>query len=302
MPRKYLDLLIVPHDAGQIRRLRVPRIPRAVLFGALIAATVFVTGAGISFLRMFALSRQNAVLLAENDGLRQELVDLGGEVHRLDGAVRAQIQLANDTRVLAGLPPVPEDATLLGGAVGGPAPSEDAGLPDPTSETIGLYHERLERLGNQLELDKQGFADAKKAILVSKERMEHIPSVHPVKGACSFSSGFGFRLDPFTGRTAMHEGCDFSAPRGTPFCASADGRVVFAGRDGQLGLVVRIDHGNGLVSIYCHAERVLVNKGDSVKRGDAIGRVGSTGRATGAHLHYEIHNDGQPVNPVKYIP
>jgi len=114
-------------------------------------------------------------------------------------------------------------------------------------------------------------------------------------------SGFGMRADPFTGRYAMHEGVDFAAPEGTPIFAAAGGVVVTAEKHQGYGNMVKIDHGNGLATLYGHASRLYVKVGDLIKRGQTIAAVGSTGRSTGPHLHFEVHVNGQPKNPAKYL-
>jgi len=115
------------------------------------------------------------------------------------------------------------------------------------------------------------------------------------------SSGFGTRRDPFTGRPARHEGLDFPAPVGTPILASAGGRVIAAGASGAYGNAVVIDHGNGLATLYGHASRVFVRPGDLVMPQQAIAAVGSTGRSTGAHLHFEVMRRGIRVEPRDYL-
>ena len=125
------------------------------------------------------------------------------------------------------------------------------------------------------------------------------PSVRPTGGWVS--SGFGYRRDPFTGRARLHKGMDFAANRGTPVYAPADGVVSLAGREGGYGKIVSIDHGYGIVTRYAHNSRVLVKSGQRVKRWEKIAEVGSTGRSSGPHLHYEVRLNGVPVDPEKYI-
>lgn len=115
------------------------------------------------------------------------------------------------------------------------------------------------------------------------------------------SSGFGSRIDPFKRRAAFHAGVDFAAPTGTPVKATAAGRVSFAGRKGGYGLMVILDHGNGMETRYAHLSRILVSKGVAVNHGERIGKVGSTGRSTGPHLHYETRKDGRAVDPSVYL-
>ena len=126
------------------------------------------------------------------------------------------------------------------------------------------------------------------------------PNQWPIQAGRT-SSGFGTRRDPFTGRLARHEGLDFPAPVGTPILASAGGWVVTAGASGAYGNAVVIDHGNGLATLYGHASRVFVRPGDLVMPQQAIAEVGSTGRSTGAHLHFEVMRHGIRVEPRDYL-
>ena len=127
-----------------------------------------------------------------------------------------------------------------------------------------------------------------------------LPTMLPVK-APAYSSNFGWRIDPFTGQRAIHEGIDFIADAGTPIIAAAGGVVVYAGFHPQYGNMVEIDHGNDLITRYAHASKLLVKVGDVVLRGRKIAEVGTTGRATGPHLHFEVRHRGAPQNPSKFL-
>ncbi len=126
------------------------------------------------------------------------------------------------------------------------------------------------------------------------------PSVSPLKEGWH-SSDFGWRIDPFTGELAMHQGVDFVADAGTPVYASANGIVVHAGVQSQYGNMVEIDHGNDIVTRYGHASSILVKVGQLVRRGQEIAKVGSTGRSTGNHLHFEVRYKGVAQNPVRFL-
>jgi murein DD-endopeptidase MepM/ murein hydrolase activator NlpD len=126
------------------------------------------------------------------------------------------------------------------------------------------------------------------------------PSVAPVSEG-DYSSNFGWRIDPFTGQNAMHEGVDFMAPEGTPIMASAAGIVVYSGLHPQYGNMVEIDHGNDIVTRYGHASKLLVKIGQVVRRGQEIAKVGSTGRSTGNHLHFEVRYKGIAQNPRRFL-
>jgi murein DD-endopeptidase MepM/ murein hydrolase activator NlpD len=125
------------------------------------------------------------------------------------------------------------------------------------------------------------------------------PSRRPSRGYVT--SGYGMRIDPFTGLAQLHTGIDFSASIGAPANASADGVVIFAGTHGAHGKMVEIDHGHGLVTRYGHLSKMHVKVGESVKRGQPIGDIGNTGRSTGPHLHYEIRLNGIPQDPRRFM-
>lgn len=128
-----------------------------------------------------------------------------------------------------------------------------------------------------------------------------VPSDKPVKTA-AFTSGYGVRSDPFRGGSAMHAGIDLAGPYGTPIYATADGTVRRSGwNSGGYGNLIEVDHGRGIETRYGHLSRILVREGEHVKRGQVIGRMGSTGRSTGNHLHYEVRIDGRPVNPIPFM-
>ncbi len=128
-----------------------------------------------------------------------------------------------------------------------------------------------------------------------------VPYRKPVIGEVEFTSGFGVRSDPFLGRPAMHTGLDFRASTGDPVRATANGKVVSSGWSGGYGRMVEIDHGNGLATRYGHLSEINVRVGDQIKIGQVIGAVGSTGRSTGPHLHYETRIDGEAVDPQKFL-
>ncbi|WP_029582892.1 M23 family metallopeptidase [Bradyrhizobium sp. URHD0069] len=128
-----------------------------------------------------------------------------------------------------------------------------------------------------------------------------VPYRKPVIGVVEFTSGFGVRNDPFLGRPAMHTGLDFRAASGDPVRATANGKVVSSGWAGGYGRMVEIDHGNGLLTRYGHLSEINVKVGDPIKIGQVIGAVGSTGRSTGPHLHYETRIDGEAVDPQKFL-
>jgi murein DD-endopeptidase MepM/ murein hydrolase activator NlpD len=132
-----------------------------------------------------------------------------------------------------------------------------------------------------------------------EKQIASMPAIAPVKGI--LTSGFGHRRDPITGSRAFHSGVDIATAPGRPVLTSADGVVIRTGRMSGLGLSVYVSHGYGLTTRYGHLSRITVEPGQRVGRGDEVGRVGSTGRATGFHLHYEVLQDGRAVDPIAYL-
>ena len=128
-----------------------------------------------------------------------------------------------------------------------------------------------------------------------------MPVRAPLSGEASLTSPFGYRPDPFLGRPALHPGVDLVQAYGSEIRATAAGRVIHAGWMGGYGNMVEIDHGNGLTTRYGHMSEVAVNEGDEVAAGAALGRIGTTGRSTGPHLHYEVRIDGEPVDPERFL-
>jgi murein DD-endopeptidase MepM/ murein hydrolase activator NlpD len=171
-------------------------------------------------------------------------------------------------------------------------PSQELSLVDVTQQ-IELVARQLEDRGDRLGILESLFT-------LDRAKQQLVPTMLPVEGGWH-SSNYGWRIDPFTGRRAFHEGIDFMAEQGTPIHAAAAGVVAYSGFHPQYGNMIEIDHGNGLITRYAHASKRLVNMGDVVLRGAKIAEVGKTGRATGTHLHFEVRRRGAPQNPTRFL-
>ena len=158
---------------------------------------------------------------------------------------------------------------------------------------------RIDRALRNSQLREQGVLQLWDSLSERQTLLLSTPSIKPTRGW--FTSRFGYRIDPFTNRPEMHAGLDMAAPSGTPVYAPADGIVSYVGYESGYGKLVSIDHGYGVVTRYGHNSRVFVEQGQKVKRWDVISAVGSTGRSTGAHLHYEVRIHGIAVDPMNYI-
>lgn len=158
----------------------------------------------------------------------------------------------------------------------------------------------LDQLAKQL-VDREHQLNVLENLILNKRLQEQVfPSGWPIKKGW-ISSYFGMRTDPFTGKRARHEGIDFAGKEGSPVVSVASGVVVFAGRRHGYGLLVEINHGNGYFTRYGHNKAILVKSGERVEKGQTLAHMGSTGRSTGPHTHFEVLKDGRVVNPIKYI-
>lgn len=228
----------------------------------------------LNFLKKIYTQRIYANLIRENQELRKTLRELS---QKLDIMYDRQKVLASALNIP--LYNISSENFAIGGQI-----------KDVDIDKISSYAKFQENILNKLE----------KKAEVLKENLKHIPSIPPVSGR--FSSGFGIRRDPFTGGIEFHKGIDISAPKGTPIIATADGVVEKATwNSGGYGNHVVINHGNGIKTLYAHMSKVLVRKGQKVRRGQVIGLVGSTGKSVAPHVHYEVYLNGNPVNPLRYI-
>ena len=162
----------------------------------------------------------------------------------------------------------------------------------------------LDQLLNRLAVQKKSFGDIETMIKNKEKLLAATPAIQPVsnKDLSRMASGFGYRVDPVYKTIKMHAGLDFAAPQGTPIYATADGGVKIAGNTGNgYGNYVVLDHGYGYETLYGHQYKIKVRAGQRVKRGELIGWVGSTGKSTGPHVHYEVHKNGQHIDPIYFF-
>ena len=218
------------------------------------------------------------------------LGELQAQMMRLDG-------LGERLAKVAGLKPqeLPSFQPGLVPGSGGPVSS----LPN-RELSVQAFTAMVDKLARDVETsnDQLGLLEAL-LVQTSTNRKFH-PTLKPVVDGWH-TSNFGYRIDPISGEGSFHEGLDFPAPTGTPIVAAASGKVVYAGWHPQYGKILEIDHGNGLVSRYAHASQLAAVEGDLVVRGQRVASVGSTGRSTGPHLHFEVRLNGVPQNPVQFL-
>jgi murein DD-endopeptidase MepM/ murein hydrolase activator NlpD len=298
-PRRY-TIVVADRQTGVYRRFTVNPRPVLLTLGALFAFPVLV-GLGLRWSASTEIGHLRAsaeVLDVENRSYRAATGALTSQLQSLQAAI-AQVgeRSAIDAATLKAMERLP--ALVKAQAAGGPATPAAASrstmffpaLGGP-EDTFGVLRDMLYSLENRLRIVQSGVE--KRQALANAT-----PTIWPAHGW--LTDGFGGRKDPFTGGSDFHAGLDISADKGQPVYATANGTVQSASWGNAYGNMVVLDHGFGLATRYAHLSRFNVTKGQTVKRGDVIGFVGSTGRATGDHVHYEVLANGQTINPLKFL-
>ena len=255
------DLFI--HDGSKLRRFRVSAPVQAVLFVILLT---LVAWASYATARLLSARPAVPAVTAPSSDYAAQVARLAAETDRRVKAI--------------------DPATLRRLGFSPARPGDGKGGP-------------FESVGNA---SFKALFDSWKKLDQLQDGVIAVPSDKPVRAEVSFTSGFGVRSDPFHAGAAMHPGIDLSGAYGTPIYATADGTVLRAGwNSGGYGNLVEVDHGRGITTRYGHMSAIIVSAGQHVTRGQQIGRMGSTGRSTGTHLHYEVRIDGRAVNPIPFM-
>ncbi|HEU4430267.1 MAG TPA: peptidoglycan DD-metalloendopeptidase family protein [Myxococcota bacterium] len=320
-----LTLLVMAGETSPVRRLRIRRAWfKQGAIGAAVAFALF-SLASVDYIRLRIDATDVERMRAETKRQREEIDALKGDLGGIAQQFEEIRELERKVRVIANLPAgvrearVPSDAGQGGAedtdgandasneAAPPAAPDTDAAehieQAAPPDEELSAAISRIERRARRLStLLPERRASLESLVAGLEDRREQLaatPSIWPTTGYVT--SGYGFRTSPFTGRRQFHAGIDIAADFGTPIVAPASGRVVFAGRRGAFGRIVEIDHGFGVRTIYAHTDEVYVRVGQRVERGTRIAAVGSSGRSTGPHVHYQVKAAGRTVNPSDYI-
>jgi len=305
MLRRVITVVFVPHNRGASKSLRIS-VPVVWLTLALLV------GFCITLVLFLLDYRHKRAELAEFENLHRivrerdvEINSLKERLALLKGNFQRLIKFDVELKAVANLDKS-DDGT--GGGVGGPV---DVGRPitsitsrQRSDELIDKIRSEVEQMRMEVAIRQESFKDLNEYLDKQSYRRAATPSIWPARG--TITSPFGVRNDPFReGRMERHTGIDISSRRGEPVRATADGVVKYAGWKDGYGKAVYIDHGYGYETRYAHNDRIVVNKWQKVKRGDIIAYVGSTGRSTGSHLHYEVlinsGRDYEPVNPYFFL-
>lgn len=301
MSFKSTTVFLFAEDARHVKRLHLSRWWVIPISGLLVFVLFFFTTffPGYLFLKKQmpltdGLKRENHMMARQLDHLIMRIrlaAKKMDELRLLDHQVRGMVQfeLVNQEtqgRGIGGSPP-----SLL---------SFPYGESKSCAQLVRLLHRSLDSLGHEIAAGKQDKAELQRFLEKQRLLLASTPSLWPTTGW--LSSGFGYRKSPFGEKTVFHNGIDISTRRGASIAAPAAGIVSKIRYDHISGRVLCVSHGFGFKTVYAHLKSILVKEGQTVNRGDVIALVGNSGRSTGPHLHYEVHLNNLPVNPLRYVP
>ena len=274
------------------------------IFGFLCAAVVtgfvlmLITHKYFPSPELASVRNENQQLQSELDGFSQNFEQLSTVLQEI------QKRDAYAHRMVFGMDPISEG--IWEGGVGGHDKYQDLRQYEYSGEKMADLHERVDKLSRQMDIQSHSLDTILRMANEKETMLASLPSIKPVRidklaRGLNLLSGFGMRIHPVYKVPRMHNGIDFTAPRGTSIQATGNGRVIQAGRAGGFGLRVVIEHGYGYTTTYGHMSRIDVKVGQEVTRGEPIGLVGNTGTSTAPHCHYEVHLNGRPINPVQFV-
>ncbi len=306
MSKKYLTLMVIPHNEDRIRELNVSR-PflwglSTLLVLSLCALVFYTIGYYIQLNREVRL----ATLQTENEELKVQFERVQRMLKTFQGQVDELTQTDRMMRAWASFSEPGEDIRKVGvGGISEETSLWESRLSFETEALVSQTYASLDQLVREASFLKTSFDSVASFLENDAEARSHMPTILPVSAdyECWYSSGFGYRPDPFTGRRHFHNGLDIAGRRGTPILAAADGVIANVAFDKHLGYYVAITHGSGLRTVYGHLQRNSspLKKGQKVKRGEVIGKMGKSGRATAPHLHYSVSRNKKAIDPKLYI-
>jgi len=304
--KRFYILFVARDDDGQLRKIPVPlKYAYGFLAAAIVGAFTIVGLAG-SYTRMLLKTENFNQVRAERETLRQNYQRMEQIAHNRSVQVASLGALANEVTALYGLRQNRLEASRMAAAsakaAAAPTPVTLTQADDITQQQVASSIDtfnvlRSDALSGRISRALEGGLSS--SFVGDWTELADAPSIWPVEGRVA--SSFGERQDPINGEGAFHSGIDIDAPYGTPVRATADGNVTGAVMGAGYGREVELDHGHNLMTLYGHLSAIAVLAGQHVTRGQIIGYVGATGRATGPHLHYEVRVHNVPVNPHKYL-
>jgi len=301
MKKKYTVMIF---DESRLDEVKTRKISSSAIRFILLSVGLYVFVSGAGFYYLNNLYKERTVLSkykTENLNLKDKIAGYESQLIDINEKIAGIMELEDKVKALASYGQVDNSSRQL--AVGGKEVDVLQDLSKVSERKDKRFFEELNttltNLGMEIEKRAVSLSELADFLEEQKLMLSSTPTIWPVKGW--ISSGFGYRISPFTGRRVFHEGLDIATKYNVPVKAAAKGIVVFAGIKAGYGKTVIIDHGYGYITKYGHNNKLLVKAGDKIKKGDIISEVGSTGRSTGPHVHYEVLVNGIPVNPLKFI-
>lgn len=300
MLRKKITIVFLPDASNKVKQLK---IPQSFLLGSLLvflSLACVLTWGIIDYGSMKAKVPRLAQMEEENAQQKTQLAALTEKIDHINGKLIELNEFDQKLKIMVNLKTDEDSSRFLG--IGGSDPSllnPDYTIEKAHERLVSLMHQSLDHLDTEISIQMNEKEALYKFLENQKNMLACTPSIWPTRGW--LSSGFGNRISPFTNEKEFHKGIDISTRMNTPVLAPADGLVSSTGKDYTMGKKVTINHSYGLKTRYGHLAKILVKKGEYVKRGQEIGLVGETGRTTGPHLHYEVYLNGLPINPRRYI-
>jgi murein DD-endopeptidase MepM/ murein hydrolase activator NlpD len=270
-------------------KIKLPERNAKILLGVILAILV-----SFPFITLNYISQ--SIQMARLEKETTQIASLKSQVEEFQQEIQRLKEFDVKLRIIANLENAQEAGSFL--AVGGLTPSSREPLQGGVADAQRMKEE-LDRLSTEAEFREKSFQELYTFLEGKKRQLSSTPSIWPVRGW--LTSGFGYRIDPFTGLRQFHEGLDIANRLGTPIIAPADGIVSRCSNSFGFGLTLEINHGYGIKTIYGHLSKAYVTVGHSVRRGERIAAMGSSGRATGPHLHYQVMLNDVPMSPMNYI-
>ncbi|HED09716.1 MAG TPA: M23 family metallopeptidase [Caldithrix abyssi] len=293
-------LIFVPRNSSTVKEYKISRVKLFTYISIFLIGFTFLGKISLDLLVDFSHNSKIKTLERTNIALENRLKETKAKINALNTRIADIIKKDDELRTVLGLPRVSSDVRNVG--IGGADYNYDfideiSGFDDPADLNSQLS--LLSKLERESKLELESYNALMATFERKQDSIRYLPSLKPVLTGV-ISSGFGLRRHPIYKVRKHHDGLDFSAAKGTPVYASADGTVSFTGRVNGYGKLIKLNHKYGFVTRYGHLSKIVVRRGQQIKRGQKIGEVGSTGLSTAPHLHYEVRYYGKAVNPSAY--
>jgi len=297
---KKITVVLVSDSKNGIKQFRLPRFLLPVFALLLLSCTTYISWIILDYQIIRAKMTRLVRLQEDNKQQKRQFLHIDQQIGQMKQRMGKLKELNQRLKVMVDLGANDDNTQFQGIGGSGVIPLQSDRSRATYRRFVQLMHYSLDNLNNEINVEKQEMTELYyRFIEMQKTILACTPSIWPTRG--SLSSLFGYRLSPFTGKREFHNGIDIYARINSPIVVPADGFVASIGWHHNNGKTLTIKHGYGMVTKYAHLNKVLVKKGQYVKRGETIALLGNTGRSTGPHLHYTVYLNGVSVDPLRYI-